>query len=214
MTTLFKKTKGLVTKIDTFMDLTEESSLHFKEAIKLYLDNRLNEFEERLQTIRETESQGDTLKKDIESQLYGQTLIPESRGDVLGILESMDSVIDRTKSILLEFSIEKPDIPGELKEPFLELTEPVIKTVQSLVRSARAFFYDINSIKDHLHLVKFYEKEADKLAEKIKRKVFSLDIELSHKLHLRNFIMHIDILADKSEEVGDRLAIATIKRIV
>lgn len=214
MVKLFNKTKDLVMKIDNYIDLAAASSLHFKEGVKLYLEERLEEFEERLATIRETENRADIILKDIEAQLYGQTLIPESRGDVLGILENMDGVIDQSKATMLEFSVEKPQVPESIKKEFLELLEPVVKAVEGLVYATRAFFYDINAVKDHLHIVKFYEKEADKLAEKIKREIFRMEIDLSRKIHLGHFALLIDTLADKSEEVADRLAIATIKRIV
>jgi len=34
-------------------------------------------------------------------------LIPESRGDVLGVLETLDDVIDLTEKVVEHFSIEK-----------------------------------------------------------------------------------------------------------
>ena len=48
----------------------------------------------------------------------------------------------------------------------------------------------------------------------MKKAIFATDLPLSHKAHLRNFVEHIDNLADKSEDVADRLAIYTIKRTV
>ncbi len=200
-------------KIDNFIDLIVQANLHLREGVKLYIEGRLDEFEYRLKLIRESEGKADSIRKDIESQLYIQTLIPESRGDVLGILESMDSIIDRAKSIMMDFSIEKPYLPDEIKNQFLELTEPVLKSVEELVSGVRAYFYEINSVKNHLHLVKFYEKDADTLTERILRQIFSMDIELSRKMHLRFFAKHIDLLADNAEDVANRLSIATIKRI-
>jgi len=214
MVSLFNKTKDLIVKIDSFIDLTAQSVLHFKTGMKYYLENREEDFEKRLETIREVENKADVLRKDIETQLYTQTLIPESRGDVLGILEAMDSIINRGKYTMFEFSIEKPVVPDELKEDLIELAENVVKCVESLVFASRAFFYEINAVKDHLHLVKFYEKEADNLSEKIKRHIFRMDLDLIRQMQLRYFTHHIDTLADKSEEVADRLSIATIKRIV
>jgi len=214
MISLFGKTKELVVKIDSFIDLTSQSVLHFRQALHFFLDDRFEDFEERLNVIREVENKADDLRKDVEAQLYRQTLIPESRGDVLGILESMDSIIDRVKYTVFEFSIEKPDIPDKQKKRFLELIEPVVKSVESLVFASRAFFYDINAVKDHLHLVKFYEKEADIISEKMKREVFNSDLDLTRKIQLRYFTHHIDTVADKAEEVSDRLSIATIKRII
>jgi len=58
----------------------------------------------------------------------------------------------------------------------------------------------------------FFEKEADKVSTKLKQAIFSSDMDLSHKMHLRNFVEHIDNVADWAEDVADRLAIYVIKR--
>jgi predicted phosphate transport protein (TIGR00153 family) len=214
MHSFFNKTRHLVLKIDTYIDLTFGGGLAFKEGLKKYMRGDIDGFEENLMYLTKMEHQADGIRKDIEAQLYVQTLIPESRGDVLGILESMDSIINFAKSAMLVLSIEKPKIPEKIKPQISELAEPVVKTIEELVSAVRAYFYDVNSVKNYLHKVKFYEKEADNLAEKIKREIFSMKIDLSHKNQLRYIITHIDTLADKAEDVSDRLAIAAIKRIV
>ncbi len=212
MMKLFKKTIVLERQIDEFLDLVSESALHFKEGVKYYLSKRFEEFEERLQIVRELEHKADDLRREIESQLYEHTLIPESRGDVLAILENMDNVINRTKSTLLQFSVEQPMIPEKFNQDYIELTDSVVECAQAIVMATRAFFCDINAVRDHINKVIFYEEEADKIAEKLKRKVFRTDLRLSEKFHLRYFALHIDSLADDSEDVADRLAIYTIKR--
>lgn len=214
MNSFFNKTRHLVLKIDTFIDLTFGAGLAFKEGIKKYMNGDVDGFEENLAYLTKMEHQADGIRKDIEAQLYVQTLIPESRGDVLEILESMDSIINYSKSTMLEISIEKPKVPDKISMQISELTEPVEKTIEELVSAVRAYFYDVNSVKNYLNKVKFYEKEADKLAEKTKRQIFSMKLHLSHKSQLRYIVTHIDTLADKAEDVSDRLAIAAIKRIV
>ena len=214
MISLFKQTNELVMKIDNFLDLTAEANLHFVEGVKLYMEERFDDFEERLKQVSKTESKADSIRLDVESQLYTQTLIPESRGDVLGILESMDSIVDKFKSTMMEFSIECPDFPKDIKKNLIELTTPVSKSVENLVCAVRAYFYNITSVKDYLHQVKFFEGEADSLSEKILREIFKDEIDLSQKMHMRYFVYHIDTVADYAEDVANRLAIATIKRIV
>ena len=94
MYSIFSATKDLVMKIDNFIDLVSEAVLHFDEGLKLYLSGKADEFNERLDIIKNLEERADGLRQDIEAQLYVQTLIPESRGDVLGFLENMDDIID------------------------------------------------------------------------------------------------------------------------
>ena len=211
---LFHKTKQLVKKIDHFVDLTAQVGLHFKSAITSYIQDEIDDFESRLIKISSIENQADILTRDIESQLYQQTLIPDARGDVLGILESMDSIIDAIKATVTEFSIEQPEIPNEIIEDVLILIENVTATIDSVTAAVRTYFYDVYAIKDNINKVKFFEKESDIIAEKIKRNIFNMNVDLAKKMHIRTFIRHIDSPADIAEEVADRLSIAAIKRIV
>ncbi len=90
---LFRGTRELANEIDTFLDKLSQSGLLFKRAVQIYLaDGYGAEFEEKLQSVNRLESEADGLRRSIETQLYTQTLIPESRGDVLGLLENLDSV--------------------------------------------------------------------------------------------------------------------------
>jgi len=213
--TLFRRTKALESQIDDFLDKLSQSALVFQRAVDIYLaEGATAEFDEKLSQVNELESQADKLRRSVETQLYAQTLIPESRGDVLGLIENLDSVLNLCEGGLWAFSIEKPDIPAEFHADYRALTEQVVNTVESLVLASRAFFRNIEAVPDHMHKVMFYEKEADKVSTKLKKAIFATDLPLSHKAHLRNFVEHIDNPADKSEDVADRLAIYTIKRTV
>lgn len=214
MSILFKSTKMLETQIDEFLDAVSQGALVFKQGIKSYLENQKVSFEENITSIKDLENKADQLRRRIESELYTHSLIPEHRGDVLGLLENMDNVIDIAKGTLNSFSIETPDIHMDLLKDFVELTDKAAMAAESIVMASRAFFRDVNAVKDHLHKVYFYEKEADKIANRLKRDIFELEIDLSLKMHFTNFVQHVDFLADRAEEVADRLSIYTIKRSV
>jgi len=214
MYSIFSATKDLVMKIDNFIDLVSEGVLHFDAGLKLYLSGKAEEFNERLDIIKILEERADGLRQDIEAQLYVQTLIPESRGDVLGFLENMDDIIDFSKSLMFEFFIEKPEIPASLHDRMKKLAETAVDTTQALVQATRSYFYDVNSVKGHIHKVAFFENESDHLAEKAKREIFELDIDLGRKLHLKNFVVSIDSISDIAEKISNRLSIAAMKRIV
>ncbi len=211
----FRRTKALENEIDAFLDKLSESGLLFKRAVQIYLaDGASAEFDEKLQAVNRLESEADKLRRAIETQLYTQTLIPESRGDVLGLLENLDSLLGLYEGALWSFSIEQPEISAEFHGDYMALCDQVVHAAESIVLASRAFFRNIEAVGDHMHKVMFYEKEADKVSTKLKRAIFGSDLPLSHKAQLRNFVEHIDNLADYSEDVADRLAIYTIKRTV
>ena len=204
----------LESEIDEFLDAVSQGALVFKEAIKCFLERDTERFEENIVSIKNLESKADNLRRRIENHLYTHSLIPEHRGDVLGLLENLDNVVDVAKGTLNRFAIENPDIQMELIKDFLDLADKSTLAAESIVLASRAFFRDARAVKDHLHKVYFYEKEADKIAERLKRHIYELKIDLSHKMHLVQFVQHVDFLADRSEEVADRLSISAIKRNV
>ena len=213
---ILNKSKQLVGEIDSFWDTISKAAMVFKAGVHDFLDNRMDRLKVRLEEIDELEREADSLRRSIKLQLYSQMLIPESRGDVLGLLESSDTVIDRTKKILNSLDIEKPDVPDCLIEDFKELSDISANAMDEMVKAARAFFADIKIINDYINKVYFHEHEADKLEEQIKRKAFETnEIDyLSRRVQIRYFAERIAMLSDDAEAVCERLSIYSIKRSI
>ncbi len=215
MAILFRSTRALESEIDEYLDDVSNGILVFIDGVKNYLSKNVDSFKDNLTTIDKLEGKADELRRTIENNLYTHSLIPEHRGDVLGLLETIDDIIDTAKETLTQFSVEKPYIPESLHQQYNELAETAGKAGEAVVHATRSFFKEVKLVQDHLHKVYFYEKEADKQGDRIKRKVFEMDdLELCQKFHLRYFALHIDTLADMAENVADRLAIYTIKRTI
>lgn len=214
MVFLFRKTKELEAEIDQYLDFVIKGALLFKQGIKFYIQGERSEFESRSEELDKIESEADILRRNIENKLYAHTLIPEARGDVLGLLESTDHVLNVTSKTLHNFSIESPQFLEELNNLYMDLTEASVSAMENLVMAIRAYFRDVSHVKDHINKVIFYEKESDKLGRKLKEEIFGKDIDLGRKMHLRYFVDRLEKVADLAEDVCDRLAIATIKRSV
>ena len=212
MALFFKKTKELENLIDEYLDNVIHGGLLFKQGIKYYIEDMTDDFEKRMKDLDELESHADKIRRKIINNLYIHTLIPEARGDVLGIIESTDKVLNVTAETLKQFYVEIPDILPDLHKLYLDLTDASIAALESLVAAIRSYFRDLTSVRDHINKVLFYEKEADKIGDKIKWKIFRKDIHLSQKIHMRYFALHIQNISDNAEDVTDRLSIATIKR--
>ena len=166
MALLFRKTKELEAQLDEYLDLVDQGSMVFQQGLKLYFENRNDEFEQRLHELRQKESKGDSLRRDIESKLYTQTLIPEARGDVLGLLESTDKVLNKIASILLDFSIENPDIAKDLHSLYLDLAKAAASAMESMINAIRTYFRDIGAVRDHINKVLFMKKSLIKSRKK------------------------------------------------
>jgi len=208
------KINSLVSQIDEFLDVVAEGGLIFPLALASYLKGDIKAFEERIEQIEKLEARADKISLEVETSLYSRSLLPESRGDVLGLLENTDDVIDSIKSVLNLFLQERPEIPAQFHEGFLELGEACTKATQALVIAIRYFFKDVQAVHDQLHLVYFHEREADRISDKIKKALFASDMEKVEKIHLRYFTLNVEKVSDLAESVAKRLNISAIKRMV
>ncbi len=183
-------------------------------AMDRYLSGERESFEARLVAITAMEREADSLRRDLKFRLYRFKLIPDFRGDVLGILETMDNVIDAMKKVTRSFSIEKPVIPGIVEDDFRKLSETAVATVKGLVKAVRLYFTDFKAVNDSIQLILDLEHQADTLEETIKRKIFAYDEikEFSRKVHVRYFAERVALVSDEAQAVAERLAVSAIKR--
>lgn len=213
MALIFRRTKALEAKIDNYLDQVIAGSLHFKRGIAFYLQGSLNDCDQCIADLDRVESLADELRRDIEAQLYTETLIPESRGDVLGLLEAIDGVLDEANDTLGRFSIERPRIAPELGERMLDMADVTTQAVESMVAAMRSYFVDLARVRDHCAKTRFFEQECDRIAGVMMREIFASEgHDIGHKLHLRSLVKHIEQISDKAEDVCDQLSIAVIKR--
>ena len=210
---LFGKTKNIERMIDDLMDCISNGAMIFETGINTYLDGvEEGRCDDLVHQIRDLEVEGNRLRREIEGHLYTDMLIPDSRGDVLSLLEDINYLLGLAEDIFLAITVESPAIDDEFKSDFKLLTTAAVKTVESAVLASRAFFRNITAVRDHLGKVSFHEEEADQIAVRLKRKIFTSDQDLQRKLHKRYFVDKLDRLADEAEDVGDWLAIYSIKR--
>lgn len=211
---LFNQTRALVAQIDDFLDAVSEAVLIFRRGVTEYVRGQGEQFEEHYEAIDAAEKRADELKRGIERQLYRHSLIPESRGDVLGLLETMDDVTNHSKHTLGMFLVERPELLPGMEPDWLALVDAAHDTAEAVILAARAFFRDPRTVNDHLHKVYFHEREGDRIAMGLKRKIFASNADLAHKIHLRYFALNVDRVADTAQDVADRLSISAIKRTV
>jgi hypothetical protein len=212
----FKHAKKSIDIIEQFLSLIDQGSLIFKDGVRNYLLGNRENFEDNLKTLSNLSSEADIKKREIENILYTQSLMPQLRGDILKLLEELNNIIDLAKTNLFEFDVEVPFIPSELNQDLIKLTELSVLAIDSLIPAARDYFTNPDSVKEKLHRVYLYEKETDKLASSIKRRVFQTipQLKLSEKFHLRYFTLHIEILSDVAKNAADLLSIMALKRAI
>jgi predicted phosphate transport protein (TIGR00153 family) len=210
----FGRTKALERKVDTFLETVATGMLALREGIEAYLDEDMQRFERQLASVAELEHRADELSRDIETDLYTYSLIPEHRGDVLSVIEKMDDLLDQAKSVMQKFEVEIPQIPQEYRKGYREVLGHSVHAAHHALCAARSYFRDPGRVAEDLAKVDFYESEADAASHRLKKAVFRSNLGMARKTHLRYFAERVEFLSDIADDAAASLAIATIKRSV
>ncbi|MBR1372971.1 DUF47 family protein [bacterium] len=210
---LFARTRELEHSIDKLHDKIIEMTMVFKNAIDIYLQERRSEnYRETSKKIKMIEHDSDVLRREIESRLYEQNLIPDMRGNILQLVENLDRVINLFDEVAHKFYIEQPDIPeiyhGELKT----LVKQVADCAENMAIASRAFFRDLVTLRDYSKKVYLLEHQSDKTSAKLRKAVFDSDLELARKIQINTFVEEVADVADLAEDCIDALLIFAIKR--
>lgn len=209
-----KKTKDSIEDINKFFDIIDSSLLIFKEGVKNYLYNNIEEFNTNLSEISRKETDINILRREIELSLHMQTSLVKYRADIMRLLEGIESIMSTMNDNIIQFEIETPTVPAELIQHFIKLTDLSTLSIECVISAARVYFTMPNVIPEKVQRVYFYDREVNKIAQGLKRVVFRdmPTLKLSEKFHLRYFTLHIEDLGKESAKVADLLSVMSLKR--
>ena len=212
---LFQKTRELERKIADFLTNITQAGVLFGAAIQEYLENGVKEsFSTKRAQVSLLESSNDTLRRDVENQLYSHMILPDMRSDIMKIIEGCDAIINKYESDLILMSVEKPKVPKELTAQLIEMIRLNLDCVNALIDGVRAFF-SATQAGDHVQYVLFLEHQIDDLALELKRLVFdNKNLPLARQLQLKEFIYSIEKISDMAEDVADVLTVILAKHAV
>jgi len=204
--------KELIDSINLFLNNILEINNLFESLIKEFFLKNYKGVEDLTIKISNLESECDKLRRSTERKIYKETLIPEQRGDVLGMLENLDKIPGQLQGNAHRINTEKPNIHEDLHDDFNSLVQNNSTCVKLLISGSKQFFIDPKKTIEDCLLVSKHESTGDKISTKLKNAIFNNNnLDLSQKMHLRYFVEIIDEVANLAEDVADRLIISSVK---
>ena len=162
--------KELMDSINSFLDNILNINNLFKTLLENYFKKNFNEVEKITNQISDLESQCDKIRRNVERKIYQETLIPDMRGDVLGMLENLDKIPGQIQANAHSFNTEKPEIESELSDNFLKLCDHASECISLLIDGSRNFFIDKKITIEKCLQVSKVESKADKISTDLKKK--------------------------------------------
>ncbi len=166
-----------------------------------------------VEKIRKHESDADDKRRKMETEMYLGAFLPNFRGDLLGIAESIDVVANKAESTADLIELQNIDIPKEFIPKLIELAEKSLETYLCVKKAATSIFDDMDLANEYINKTEDLEHESDLLEKALVRTLFRKEeIELAHKIQLEKLIKKLADISDQAENVSDRLQIVIFKR--
>ncbi|MDJ0683747.1 MAG: DUF47 family protein [Alphaproteobacteria bacterium] len=211
----FKRTGLLISEIDDYFDKVSEAAMIVQRTVLHYLDHGPDEeLAKRVDQIRAVEDRADEVRRNIANVMYTEMLMPDTRGDVLSLLNQVDIALDNCVHLVLGLAMERPELPDLFHDGFRKMLAEVDAAAQVMVSGARAYFTEPQTVRNYVHKINFHNQEATAIGLQGGSLIFDSDLPLDRKLQLRDWLIKVRDLASTADDIGDQLAILAVKRSV
>ena len=158
------------------------------------------------------EGKADDIRRELENLMYSRAVFPESRGDILGLIESIDRVPNNAESVVRMMLNQHIEIPPEACEQFTELVSLNYKCVSAMLEGVSQIFNNFIDAAITIGKIDKLESEADRIEAGIVDWIFCSDLGDLQKILLRDLVVKLGGIADRAESAGDRMRIMVAKR--
>ncbi len=212
----FKKQQQVESLIYEYLGALKIAKEHFHNAIYTCLASPdvCDTFDFLRVQTHKFESKADDIREEIKTLMYGKALIPESRGDILGLLEEMDQIPRLLELILRMIETQKLVIPEFIVEDFKDLMEISLESYDLLFEEVEALFKRRDEIRALVSKIDHNESRCDHIERRIITKIFDSDIDPFQKLQLKELVIITGEISDQADRVSKRIHIISLKRRV
>ena len=180
--------------------------------IKFFVNGGTRDFLWSMENAHKFESEADDLRRKIEMTLYGKTLLPDSRGDILTLLEFYDRIPSAAEDALFLARILCLDIPEDLLEDMEKLVEINVDAYRLIRECMNTLFENPRETLYQTRGVDAKESESDRLERSIIERVFKSDLATGEMILLKELVQTIGQISNRAENAADRISIVAIKR--
>ena len=165
--------------------------------------------------VHKKEHEADECRRKILAKLSEGAFLPFFREDYIGIVELVDKIANRAKTVTQTMVIEGPKIPQEMHEDIRALTNRAVITLEPLVKLFDVPLLDRSKSLALIQEISTREQVADSIEFKILKKLFKeINISLAEKIIIGNLVTIIAEVADAIENVGDLIQILISKQAI
>ena len=212
---LFKKENQLNNLISNYLENLVKTQEHFVKAMDTCLDEGIcGEFAFLIEQTHKFESKADDIRDEINFLMYSRALIPESREDVMNLIEQVE-VIPRIFELVLHLiRTQKIKIPDFVLPEVKNLIRMSVESCDLMIKQIDLMLKNRQGIRALMTTIDHNESHCDHIERSLMTKVFDSNLDPIHKIQLKELIIAMGEISDQADRVSKRVNIMVLKRRV
>jgi predicted phosphate transport protein (TIGR00153 family) len=184
----------------------------FRQGLQHYREHGLEGLDEHVRLAHRSESECDQVRRQVERDLFAKSLLPESREDIMGLLEHIDLVINQAEDVLRQIGLQRLLLPPAFQTAYADLAERSYAAGTALLRQANAALQAEATVRDLGDEVKACESRTDEVEQGHVAALFASALPLAEKLHYRDLVTMTATISDLAEDAANLLTVFSLKR--
>ena len=164
------------------------------------------------------EHDADEMKHELRTHLPKGLFMPVDRRDILDVLLTQDKIVNQAKDIAGLIVSRNMQLPTEMNDDFLKLTNRCIDTVRQSLNTINELDelvetgfrgLEVDRVETMIEKLGVIETETDEMQDVLRSTLFKLEKELSpvDVVFTYRLIEWVGNIADNAERVGSRLSL-------
>jgi predicted phosphate transport protein (TIGR00153 family) len=212
---LFKKENQLNNLISNYLENLVKTQEHFVKAMDTCLDEGIcGEFAFLIEQTHKFESKADDIRDEINFLMYSRALIPESREDVMNLIEQVEVVPRIFELILHLIRTQKIKIPDFVLPEVKNLIRMSVESCDLMIKQIDLMLKNREGIRALMTTIDHNESHCDHIERSLMTKVFDSSLDSIHKIQLKELIIAMGEISDQADRVSKRVNIMVLKRRV
>jgi hypothetical protein len=212
----FRKQREVEGLIEEYVHSVEIAQDLFLQSMETYLQlgKCSPTFEVLAVETHKAESRTDDIQEKIVKLLHEKALVPDLRGDILGLLETIDEIPDLFDRILSSISDQKIVLPEALNLDFRELLAVSLEACALTFESVRSLLGRGKRAARLLFRTDQLESQGDHIEKRMIVRIFESDWDALPKILLRDLTHRMGDIADSAVQVCRQVNLIVTKRRV
>jgi|GEM_PF-3571530 len=209
---LFRRNRELREQLGVYVEKARVVLDTFRDGLRHYLAGGLDGLDGYVQASHSGESACDGIRRQVERDLFAKSLLPESREDIMALLEHVDPVLNQAEDVVRQILLQRILLPQAFLAGYGDLGMRCHEAGMTLFDQAAAALRNDPRSRALGDAVKACESRIDQSEQQLVAALFASDLPLAEKLHYRDLVTMTAAIGDLAEDAANLLTVFALKR--